>query len=129
MDPTDDDVLVAGAGMVSGRSVCGGVFRSTDGGRTWGPNALTAYYVTDVLIDPRSPDRIFAAASYLTGVLPRGGVFQSQDAGATWTDLHVPSSGALRLALSPSGHYLHAATPIGVFDRGFRRTTVVEPRE
>ncbi len=122
-------MLVAGAGRLSGGSVCGGVFRSSDGGRTWGPNALTGYYITDVVIDPANPELLFAAASYLPGVLPRGGVFQSRDAGATWTSLNIPASGALRLALSPSGRYLHAATPIGVFDRGFRRTTLVEPRD
>jgi hypothetical protein len=128
-DPADDDVLVVGAGSLGGGSVCGGVFRSTDGGRTWGPNTLSGYYVTDLVIDSNNPALVFAAASFLPGVLPRGGVFQSTDGGASFTNLRLPASGALRLTLSSASRHLHAGTPIGVFDRGFRRTSLVEPRE
>lgn len=125
-DPNDANVLVAGAGSVAGGSVCGGVFRSEDGGQSWGANALSGYYVTDVALDPRDPSRIFAAASSLGGILPQGGVFVSRDSGASFSSLRLPTSGALRLAISSGGRFLHAATPDGVFDVGFRRTTSVE---
>lgn len=129
MDPSNANVLLAGAGSVgAGGAVCGGVFRSTDGGRTWGANTVPGYYMTDVVIDPRNPSLVYAGASSLAGILPRGGVFESRDGGASFVDLRLPASGALRLALSPSGRLLHAATPIGAFVRGFRRTTVVGPR-
>jgi len=128
VDPSDPNVLLAGAGKLAGGSVCGGVFRSADGGKTWGQNSLPGFYITDVVIDSRSPSLVFAGASSLAAILPKGGVFESQDGGASWNDLRLPASGALRLALSASGRHLHAATPIGVFDRGFRRTTNVGPR-
>lgn len=130
MDPTNPQVLVAGTGKIgTGGFQCGGVFRSTDLGKTWGANALSQVYVTDVVIDPSSPSTLFASASYLAGILPKGGVFRSLDAGATWTNLHVPALGSVRLALSPSGSLLHAATPLGVFDLGFRKTRRLSERE
>jgi photosystem II stability/assembly factor-like uncharacterized protein len=130
VDPGNAQVFVAGTGKLgSGGFECGGVFRSANSGKTWGNNALSGVYVTDVVIDPLSRSTFYASASYLSGILPRGGVFRSQDNGVTWTDLHVPALGALRLAMSPSGSQLHAATPIGVFDLGFRRTRTVPPRE
>ena len=128
MDPNDANVLVAGVGNVGAQGVCGGVFRSEDGGRTWGANGLSGYYVTDVAIDAHDPSLVFAGASTLSGILPRGGVFESHDGGASFTDLRLPTSGALRISLSPSGRLLYAATPIGVFARGFRRTTQLAPR-
>lgn len=128
-DASDANLLVAGVGSLSGGSVCGGVFRSTDGGKSWGANALPGYYVTDVVIDPNHPLLVYAGASFLTGILPRGGVFESRDRAASFEDLRLPASGALRLALSRSGNFLHAATPIGVFDRVFRRTRELGPRE
>jgi len=127
-DPTNAHVLVAGAGNVGPGGVCGGVFRSTDGGATWGANGLSGYYVTDVAIDPSNSSIVYAGASTLPGILPRGGVFESHDGGATFTDLRLPASGALRLSLSPSGRLLYAATPFGVYTRGSRRTTLLEAR-
>ena len=130
VDPTNPEVFVAGTGKLGpGGFECGGVFRSTDSGNTWGANALSDVYVTDVLIDPVSPGTLYAGASYFSGILPKGGVFRSGDSGATWTDLHVPAFGATRLALSPSGTQLHAATPIGVFDLGLRKPRQVPLRE
>jgi photosystem II stability/assembly factor-like uncharacterized protein len=129
VDPGDANVLVIGTGKLGGTGfLCGGVFRSADGGKTWGANGVPGVYMTDVVIDSRSPDILFASASYLAGILPRGGVFQSRDGGATWTNLRLPANGAVRLALSASGRLLHAATSIGVFDRGFRKTSRLSPR-
>lgn len=129
VDPDDANELVIGTGKLGGAGfLCGGVFRSSDGGMTWGANGVPGVYVTDVVIDSRSPAIMFASASYLAGILPRGGVFQSRDGGATWTNLRLPAAGAVRLALSPSGRLLHAATSIGVFDRGFRKTIQLPPR-
>ena len=128
--PGVDDGLVAGTGVLgAGGFVCGGVFRTADGGKTWSENALPGFYVTDVAVDPQRASVVFAAASFLTGFLPRGGVFESGNGGETWTNLNLPASGAVRLALSPSGRLLHAATQIGVFDRGFRRTATLAPRK
>jgi hypothetical protein len=128
MDPTDASVLVAGVGSIGAGGVCGGVFRTEDGGRTWGANGLSGYYVTDVAMDPHNPSVVFAGASTLPGILPRGGVFESHDGGVSFTDLRLPASGALRLSVSAGGRLLYAATPIGVFAHGFRRTTLLPER-
>jgi hypothetical protein len=128
MDPSNANVLVAGTGNVGPTGVCGGVFRSTNGGATWGANGLSGYYVTDVAIDPRDSSRVYAGASTLPGLLPRGGVFESHDGGLSFTDLRLPASGALRLSIAPTGRLLYAATPLGVYTRGSRRTTELEPR-
>ena len=60
---SDDNVLVAGTGMLGvGGFLCGGIFRSADGGKTWGDNTLPDFYVTDVVIDPSNPSRPFSRA-------------------------------------------------------------------
>ena len=129
VDPTNASVFLAATAMLgTGGFQCGGVFRSTDAGKTWSHSTLPALYFTDVTIDPSNSSTLFASASYLPG-LPRGAVFISRDAGGTWEDLRIPAAGAVRLAISQSGSVLHAATPIGVFDRGFRTTHLLPPRE
>jgi len=75
IDPSDPSTLYAGA--------FGGIFKSTDGGRTWDvlndhlPHALLA-------MDPLHPRTIYAAS---------GGVWMSTDGGATWraADTGLPS--------------------------------------
>ena len=129
VSPDDESTLLIGTGSIVGSTfACGGVFRSTDGGSTWSANGVPDVYVTDVVIDRRSPSIMYASASTLPPILPPGGVFQSRDGGATWKNLQLPAAGAVRLALSPTGRLLHAATPIGVFDRGFRKTVQLPTR-
>jgi photosystem II stability/assembly factor-like uncharacterized protein len=91
-----------------------GLYKSTDGGRTWkavlqiGENTG----VTDVVLDPRNPD-VLLAASYqrrrnvgvLIGGGPEAGVYKSTDGGAKWNRLSkgLPAVdlGRIALAVSP----------------------------
>ncbi len=116
--------LIGGSGFQ-----CGGVFISPDGGSSWTPGSLSAVYVTDIAIDPDDPAFVYASASYVAGILPRGGVFGSRDGGSSWSDLQLPALGALRIAVSQSGRHLYAATSLGAFERGVRKTLVVAPRQ
>jgi photosystem II stability/assembly factor-like uncharacterized protein len=80
--PSDPRVLYAGTRGA-------GVFRSTDGGRSWerrnghGAGALSDFDILAVAVDPRDPGRVYA------GTLRRG-LLRSLDGGASWT---VPAQG------------------------------------
>ena len=118
-DPSQPNVLLAGAGLVVGSSFsCGGIYRSADGGASWIAGTLSGVYVSDVLINSADPTRAYASAASYPGILPPGGVFASLDGGATWTNAQLPPDTASRLALSPSGHILYAATNLGVYQIG-----------
>jgi photosystem II stability/assembly factor-like uncharacterized protein len=57
----------------------GGIYKSTDNGRTWTikNKGLSDYYVQDIAYDPHHPETLYAAT--------RGGVFKSTDGGEHWT--------------------------------------------
>lgn len=113
--PTEPDTLwVAAQGPLWSPGGERGLYRTTDGGRSWtkvlGGGEWTG--VTDVVIDPRDPDRLWAAtwqrqrtvAAYLGGG-PESGLHASTDGGRTWIKLAggLPTGnlGKIGLALSP----------------------------
>ena len=119
-DPVQPNALVAGAGLlgVSGLN-CGAVYRSADGGNTWmAATGASGAYITDVIVNAADPTRMYASAGSFSMILPQGGVYASLDGGVTWTDTALPANSASRLALSPSGRILYAATPVGVYQLG-----------
>lgn len=67
-----------------------GVFKSVDGGASWGPagTGLPAARVQAIAIDPSSPSTVYVGTLTPTG-LPSVGIFKSGDAGATWVDANV----------------------------------------
>ncbi|NQW03751.1 MAG: hypothetical protein HQ485_06955 [Acidobacteria bacterium] len=97
VDPTNPDVVyVAAVGHLFGPNEERGLFKSTDGGKTWAKSkyidADTGF--TEVQIDPVNP-RVVYAASYarrrtwwgVNGGGPQSGVWKTTDAGGTWTRL------------------------------------------
>jgi photosystem II stability/assembly factor-like uncharacterized protein len=58
----------------------GGVFRSSDGGRSWRAAGLRRLTVLSLAVDPRDPDTVYAATRY-------GGAFRSDDGGRSWKRL------------------------------------------
>ncbi|MBI3693410.1 MAG: glycosyl hydrolase [Acidobacteria bacterium] len=91
-----DIVYVAALGHVWGPNQQRGVYRSTDGGKTWkqvfsrGPKAGAI----DLILDPSNPNILYAAfwEVYRTPWTlesggPNGGLFKSTDGGDTWTEL------------------------------------------
>ena len=92
-----DTVLVGAQGHFFGPSPDRGVYRTTDGGRTWAQTLKLGDWtgVVDLAADPGDARVVFAAAwearqypwqSYFTPVAgPGSGVYRSADGGATWT--------------------------------------------
>jgi photosystem II stability/assembly factor-like uncharacterized protein len=109
-DPVDSQVIFAA-------SQHGGVWRSSDGGRTWSqssagmdPNEL----IVKILPDPAHPGLIYAASKL-------SGVFMSLDDGGTWQGLNngLPTRDITNLALSADGSVLYAGSGArGVFRLG-----------
>jgi len=95
--PTDADIaFVAVQGRIWGPSAERGVYRTTDGGKTW-QHVLKVSDTTgasDLAMDPTNP-RILYAAMWNHGRKPwfvhsggeDGGIYKSTDAGDTWTKL------------------------------------------
>ena len=99
VDPTHPDVvLVAALGHPYGANAMRGVFRSTDGGKTW---QRTLYKdadtgAIDLAAEPGAPERVYAALwqtrrppwnVYPPSSGPGGGLYESDDGGKTWTAL------------------------------------------
>jgi photosystem II stability/assembly factor-like uncharacterized protein len=110
MDPRDPDVLYAagwhrirwGGGHMEGAGAGSGIWKSTDGGRSW--DRLTDPELATGLpggrlgrigigIAASEPDRVYAViqdarSAYSPTVSISGGVYRSDDAGASWRQVH-----------------------------------------
>ena len=98
LHPTNPDVAyVSALGPLWNDGGQRGVFRTTDGGKSWtrilaGPNARTG--AADVRMDPRNPNKLFASLwqfrrwpyEFKSGG-PGSGLYRSVDGGASWTQL------------------------------------------
>ncbi|MCB0845728.1 MAG: glycosyl hydrolase, partial [Bacteroidetes bacterium] len=113
--PENSDVIwVAAQGPLWSSGGERGLYKSTDGGKTWKQVLGNAEWtgVTDIVIDPRNPDWMYAAtwdrhrtvAAYMGGG-PGSGIHRSTDGGETWEKLTrgIPGSnlGKIGLAISP----------------------------
>ncbi|MGD2245872.1 MAG: hypothetical protein PVI11_04915, partial [Candidatus Aminicenantes bacterium] len=86
---SNPDILFVGTGEANNRNSSpwgGGVFKSTDGGKTWEFVGLKeTHHIGRVLIDPNNPDIVYIAAlGHLWGVNKERGVFKTADGGKTW---------------------------------------------
>jgi photosystem II stability/assembly factor-like uncharacterized protein len=95
--PTNPDIAwVAGMGNLWAEGEERGVFRTTDGGRTWEKVLYVDEYTgaVDLVVSPLNPDELYAAtyqrmrkAWAFNGGGPGGGIWKSTDGGSTWTRL------------------------------------------
>src|SRR5438874_3229417 len=114
-DPKDSNgVYVAAQGPLWGPGGDRGLFKTTDGAKTW-KNILNISEntgVTDVVIDPQNPETVYAASYQrrrhmftLIDGGPESAIYKSTDAGATWNKLRagLPTTdmGRIGLAISP----------------------------
>jgi photosystem II stability/assembly factor-like uncharacterized protein len=102
------DILWVGTGEKnsSRSSYAGdGLYRSTDGGRTWGHRGLEATQHTGrIVLHPDDPDVLWVAAvGRLYGPSDERGVYKSEDGGATWRKVLFvdDDTGAIDLLAEP----------------------------
>ncbi len=107
--PSDPDVIYVGSGEGLQRpdlSVGDGMYKSTDGGRTWTHLGLRhGQQIAAILVDPKNPDRLFVAVlGHPYGPNAERGVFRSLDGGRTFQRVLYkgPDTGAVDLAFDPS---------------------------
>jgi photosystem II stability/assembly factor-like uncharacterized protein len=138
VDPRDSQVVyVAAMGNLWMASAERGVYKTTDGGRTW-TQALKISEntgVSEVHFDPRNPDVIYATAYQrrrhvwtLINGGPESAIYKSTDAGATWKKLEngLPREdlGRIGLAVSPvNPDILYAIVEAANRAGGFFRST------
>jgi len=118
IDPKNADVAyVAAIGDLYAATADRGLYKTTDGGKTWTKSLFKDNNTgaVDVAIDPANSRVVYASLwatrrtpwyTYAPSNSPGGGIYKSTDAGATWTQLKngLPSEGIGRsgLAIAPS---------------------------
>jgi photosystem II stability/assembly factor-like uncharacterized protein len=116
--PSNPDVVWVGTGEGNNRqssSWGNGVYRSTDGGKTWRHLGLEAtMHIPRIVVDPRNPDVAYVAAlGRLWGPNKERGLYKTTDGGKTWTQsLYVDeNTGCTDVAMDPGDpETLYAAT-------------------
>ncbi len=108
IDPTNDRTVWVGTGESNPRndvSYGDGVYKTTDGGKTWTNVGLRdTRYISRILIDPSDPQHVIVGA--LGDVFANSsarGVYVTYDGGKTWSKTLAvgPQSGVSDLAMSP----------------------------
>ncbi len=106
--PSDPRIIYAGTGEsdIRGDMITGdGVYKSTDGGKTWAYAGLKDTHTTmGLVVNPNNPDVVYAASMghvFVPG--PNRGVFKTTDGGKTWSKiLYVNSkTGVVDLVMNP----------------------------
>ncbi len=105
---SDPNVVYVGTGEGCIRGNLGqgdGVYRSTDGGKTWANVGLGASrHIGRVRIHPRDPDLVYVAAlGNAFGPNDQRGVFRSKDGGGSWERVLFRSenAGAIDISMDP----------------------------
>jgi len=115
--PSDPNVIYVGTGETNMRSNItpgDGVYKSTDGGKTWKHIGLDdTQFISSIAIDPDNPDLVYVAAmGHAWGTNSERGIFRSTDGGKTWKKiLYVnDQTGAIDLSMDPNNsRILYAA--------------------
>jgi photosystem II stability/assembly factor-like uncharacterized protein len=107
--PSDPRTLYVGSGEGLQRpdlSVGDGIYRSSDGGRTWRHLGLRdGQQIPAIIVDPHDPRRVLVAVlGHPYGPNAERGVFRSTDGGDTWDHVLAKdeNTGAVDLAFDPA---------------------------
>ncbi|MGH9748029.1 MAG: WD40/YVTN/BNR-like repeat-containing protein [Candidatus Acidiferrales bacterium] len=97
VDPRDSNVLLASTWTRERSGEGGGIYRSSDAGRTWRASGLAGHAVRALVAAPSDPDALVAGAL--------DGVFRSRDGGQNWEMITPANDPELRnfdsLAVDP----------------------------
>ena len=138
IDPRDSNVVyVTSQGPLWSSGGDRGVYKTTDGGKTWsailtvGPDTGA----NELVIDPHNPDTLYAsmwqrrrATGQFVGGGPESGIFKSTNAGKTWTKLTagLPKGDMGRINLAADGKVkptrVYAMIEALAPERGFYRS-------
>jgi len=106
--PSNPNIVWVGTGEPQNRQSSpwgDGVYKSTDGGRTWSHKGLSeTLHIARIRIHPRDPDIVYVAAvGGLWGPNPERGVFKTMDGGETWEHVLAldEDTGAIDLIIDP----------------------------
>ncbi len=109
MAPSNPDIIYIGTGQPTPRyDVAGGagVFRSTDGGKSWSDLGLKdTRHIGRIWVDPRDADHVVVAAvGHFFGPNPERGVYVTRNGGKTWAQsLKIDdNTGAVDLTADPA---------------------------
>src|SRR5467141_1163855 len=107
--PSNPEVIYVGSGEGLQRpdlSTGDGVYKSTDGGKTWRHLGLRdGQQIPQIAVDPRDPDRLFVAVlGHPYGPNEQRGIFRSTDGGESFQRVlyRDPDTGAADVLLDPS---------------------------
>ncbi|HET7600162.1 MAG TPA: glycosyl hydrolase [Gemmatimonadales bacterium] len=106
--PSDPNVIYVGSGEanIRGNVAAGdGIYKSTDGGKTWQHVWRQEGQIGTIVVHPTDPDIAFAAVlGHAFGPNPERGVYRTRDGGKTWQAVLTkdPDTGASDVALDPS---------------------------
>ncbi len=106
--PSNPQVIYVGTGEADMRSDISqgeGLYKSSDGGRSWSFSGLAdSQQIARILVHPGDPDRVYVAAlGHPYGPNAERGVFASRDGGRSWRKLlgNDENTGAIDLAFEP----------------------------
>ncbi|HEX7049340.1 MAG TPA: hypothetical protein VF188_03925 [Longimicrobiales bacterium] len=106
---SDPDVVWVGTGERNSLRSEGwgnGVYRSTDGGRSWEHRGLDeTREIGRIVVHPTNPDIVYVAAlGHLWGVNPERGIYRTTDGGETWEKVLFvdDTTGFVDLKMDPS---------------------------
>ncbi len=137
IDPSNSDIVyVAAYGPLWNAGGDRGIYKTTDGGKTWNRvlNVSDNTGFNEVHIDPNHTNIIYATAhqrrrhewTYISGG-PESAIYKSTDAGATWNKLSggLPTTemGRIALAISPVNTDIVYAIIEATEGKGFYKST------
>ncbi|MFN7946285.1 MAG: glycoside hydrolase [Blastocatellia bacterium] len=108
--PSNPNIIYVGSGeglpLRPDLSVGDGIYKSTDGGKTWRHVGLRdGQQIGSVIVDPKNPNRVFVAVcGHPFGPNQERGVFRSLDGGETWQKVLYKdeNTGAIQVEFDPS---------------------------
>src|SRR5688572_19838039 len=109
INPTDPNVVWVGTGEANNRQSSSwgdGIYKSTDGGKSWKHMGLRdSQHIGRIIVDPQDTDIVYVAAvGRLWGANKERGVFKTTDGGVTWQHVLAinENTGASDLVMDPA---------------------------